>query len=158
MGIRRTAGRTATVAVMAALTALSGAPAFATSGSDRPPAWHHRTCVVDAGPVHFRTPEAAMRYLAAAWNCSDMAALRHVTNANSRAQLQSMTAEAVNLHFTKCTDYGRPGHHMYGCTFSHDYPKGVAHEDPAPDGRGRAYLDVYPARTPGFYATVVGCG
>ena len=157
MSISRTARRAATVAALTAVTALGAAPAFAAATPDGPPAWH-RTCVVNTGPVHFRTPEAAMRYLVRAWNCRDVAALRHVTNPDSRSQLQWMMAEAVNLRFDKCTDYGTPGRHAYGCTFTHDYPAGVAHEDPGPDGGGQAYLDVRAARTPGFYAMVAGCG
>jgi hypothetical protein len=146
-----------TAAAAAAMTVLVGG-AHASALTNTAPTWPKQICSVDKGMVHFRTPEAAMKYLAAAWNCHDVSALRHVTNPDARASLLYMNAEAKNLRFVRCTDYGRPGRHAYGCTFTHDYPASVAHDNPSPDGRGQAYLDVRPARAPGFYATVVGCG
>jgi hypothetical protein len=51
------------------------------------PSSHHRTQTDKATPtapaaprqLHFATPQAAMRYLAAAYNRNDLAALKHVT-------------------------------------------------------------------------------
>jgi hypothetical protein len=104
------------------------------------------------GPtVHFDTPEAAMTYLAAAWNRNDLAELCQVTNPNARFLLNDMHREAVNLRLKKC-DKVEVGH--YSCTFRHDYP---AHMHKT--GTGRAWLDVAPAANPGWYMTVFeGCG
>src|SRR5262249_14340726 len=52
---------------------------------------------IDDSVQHFDTPEAAMRYLAAAWNADDQVALRHVTDPSARDQLDGMHAEAANL-------------------------------------------------------------
>jgi hypothetical protein len=101
--------------------------------------------------VHFATPEAAMTYLAAAWNRNDLAALCQVTNPNARFLLNDMHREAVNLRLKKCetVDVGR-----YSCTFVHDYPAKM-HKS----GTGRTWLDVAAADNPGWYMTVFeGCG
>jgi hypothetical protein len=104
------------------------------------------------GPsVHFDTPEAAMTYLASAWNRNDLAALCQVTNPNARFLLNDMHNEAVNLRLKKC-DKVDVGH--YSCTFRHDYP---AHMHKT--GTGSTWLDVAPADDPGWYMTVFeGCG
>src|SRR5690348_12791216 len=47
-----------------------------------------------SGP-HFDTPEAAMRYLATAWNAMDMTSLKHVTDPNARQLLIDMYREAA---------------------------------------------------------------
>ena len=156
MGTSRRMGIASVAATITFLPALL-LPASASAATDGPPTWRQR-CTVDAGPVHFRTPETAMRYLAAAWNCRDSRALAHVTDPDARGQLQWMTTEAVNLQFVSCTDYGSPGRHVYGCEFTHDYPKGVPHETPTPGGKGHASLVIKPARNPGWYATVAHCG
>jgi hypothetical protein len=101
--------------------------------------------------VHFQTPQAAMRYLARAWNTEDYAALCQVTNPNARYLLVNMHREAVNLRLRKC-DKVDVGH--YSCTFVHDYPASM-HKT----GHGRTWLDVAAARNPGWYMTVYeGCG
>jgi hypothetical protein len=51
------------------------------------------------GP-HFDSPEAAMRYLAAAWNRHDIVAMKRVTTPDGRAALIDMYDEAVNLRST----------------------------------------------------------
>ena len=122
------------------------------------PAWPKKRCTVDNGPVHFRTPEATMRYLAAAWNCADIHALRHVTTADSRGQLQWMQREAKNLKLVSCTAYGLSGHHSFSCNFTHDYPRGVGHDNPTATGKGQAWLTVRPARRPGWYVAADTCG
>lgn len=105
-----------------------------------------------AGPtVHFSTPEAAMTYLAAAWNRNDLAALCQVTNPNARFLLNDMHREAVNLRLLKCNDAGVG---QYQCIFRHDYPKKMHKK-----GTGRTWLDVAAADNPGYYMTVYeGCG
>ena len=101
--------------------------------------------------VHFDTPQAAMTYLAAAWNRDDLAAICQVTNPNSRTLLNNMHSEAVNLQLKKCErmDVG-----LYACTFTHDYPKHVHAK-----GHGKTWLEVAAADDPGWYLLdYVGCG
>ena len=104
------------------------------------------------GPyVHFDTPEAAMTYLAAAWNHNDLAALCKVSNPNARFELEQMHREAVNLRLVSCMSIA-PG--SYTCKFRHDYP---AHMHKS--GTGHAVFDVGAADNPGYYMTVFeGCG
>jgi hypothetical protein len=103
------------------------------------------------GP-HFDTPQAAMRYLAAAWNRHDIVAMKHVTTPDGRAALMGMYAEAVNLRLDYCV--ARAGQGDYDCHFIHDYPPRL-HKT----GHGEAEFLAGPARNPGWYMTVfVGCG
>lgn len=97
-------------------------------------------------PPHFGTPEAAMRYLAVAWNKDDLVSLRHVTNPSARSELDAMHSEATNLRLTKCV---RRPEGDYQCYFAHDYPK-TSHKT----GTGQAVFLVGPALTPGWYMTV----
>jgi hypothetical protein len=93
------------------------------------------------GP-HFATPQAAMAYLAAAYNSDDVAALHAVTNAQSFTSLQSMRTTDVNLKLTSC----RPtGHGDDECTFRYTYV-----------GEGQqaarnAMVTAAPALNPGWY-------
>ena len=113
-----------------------------------------------APAVHFDTPEAAMRYLAAAYNRNDLAALKKVTNPIARDALQNMRAEAVNLRLESCT---RQPAGDYECNFTHDYPPGYSPEaghaaEEQHDG-GHATFIVAPADNPGWYMTVLlECG
>ncbi|MDQ1746268.1 MAG: hypothetical protein QOD07_531 [Frankiaceae bacterium] len=103
------------------------------------------------GP-RFDSPEAAMRYLAAAWNRHDVAALKHVTTPEGRAALTGMYDEAVNLRLDYCQ--ARSGMGDYDCHFIHDYPARLHKK-----GEGHAEFIAGPARNPGWYMTVfVGCG
>ena len=104
------------------------------------------------GPsVHFDTPEAAMTYLASAWNRNDLAELCQVTNPNARFELQQMHHEAVNLRLVSCMSIAPAS---YTCKFRHDYP---AHMHKS--GTGHAVFDVGAADNPGYYMTVFeGCG
>lgn len=109
------------------------------------------SCPGGTPAVHFNTPEAAMTYLASAWNRDDLAELCQVTNPNARFLLNDMHKEAVNLRLISCrnTDVG-----MYQCIFKHDYPE-TMHKT----GTGRTWLDVGAADNPGYYMTVYeGCG
>jgi hypothetical protein len=102
------------------------------------------------GP-HFDTPQEAMRYLAAAYNRNDVAALKKVTNASARAALISMRQEAVNLRLTSCS---RRANGDYVCLFRHDYPAGLHRH-----GDGHATFLAAPADKPGWYMTIlINCG
>lgn len=97
----------------------------------------------------FQTVEAAMRYLASAYNRRDLAAMKRVTTPEARQQLEDMRAIAPELRLKSCT-WGGDGY--YGCTFAHTYPKGQ-------QGLGEAWVSVAPAAKPGWYMTVVeDCG
>ncbi|MBV9098083.1 MAG: hypothetical protein JO079_08495 [Frankiaceae bacterium] len=103
------------------------------------------------GP-HFDSPEAAMRYLAAAWNRHDIVSMKHVTTPEGRAALTDMYGEAVNLRLDYCQ--ARAGMGDYDCHFIHDYPVRLHKK-----GEGHAEFIAGPARNPGWYMTVfVGCG
>lgn len=100
---------------------------------------------------HFDTPEAAMTYLASAWNRGDLAELCQVTNPNARLLLLGMHREAVNLRLHAC-EKDEVG--LYTCTFDHDYPKRMHKK-----GVGHTFLQVAAADVPGWYMTVYeGCG
>ena len=101
---------------------------------------------------HFDTPEAAMVYLASAWNRDDLADLCQVTNPNARLLLLTMHREAVNLRLDHCDKEEVAG--GYGCVFDHDYPKRMHKK-----GVGHTWVAVAPADIPGWYMTVYeGCG
>ena len=118
--------------------------AVARTGSPVPP--------TQAGP-HFATPEAAMRYLASAWNRNDIVELKHVTDPNARSELLAMHSEATNLSLDRCTFTKARGD--YECFFNHDFPKGYKSKGP----HGTAEFTVGPARRPGWYMTYfIDCG
>ncbi|MFL6240606.1 MAG: hypothetical protein ACJ735_14065 [Actinomycetes bacterium] len=94
----------------------------------------------------FATPEAAMRYLAAAWNRRDDVSLCHVTTADARGQLNGMHTEAINLRLNHCE---RQPSGDYQCFFDHDFPAS-RHKH----GTGHSEFLVGPAKTPGWYMTV----
>jgi len=103
------------------------------------------------GP-HFDTPQAAMRYLATAWNRHDITAMKKVTTPDGRAALFGMYREAVNLRLDHCV--ANAGQGDYSCYFTHDYPASMHKK-----GHGEAEFLAGPARNPGWYMTVfVGCG
>jgi hypothetical protein len=92
---------------------------------------------------HFGTPQAAMRYLAAAYNRRDVAGLHYVTNPSSFKALMAMRSEAVDLQLKSCT---RTGHGDYNCVFRHRYPKRM-HDS----GYGESDFIAAPAINPGWY-------
>jgi len=101
----------------------------------------------------FATPQAAMRYLARAYNTHDMVALRHVTTPSARQALLDMRVEAVNLRLDGCE---RQPAGDYLCTFTHDYPRAMHRK---PTEHGASTFLVAPALRPGWYMTVLeGCG
>ena len=125
-----------------------------TADSDKPvvqPPIEAPSCPAGSPSVHFDTPQAAMGYLAHAWNVRDYAALCTVTNPAARYLLVNMHREAVNLRLHACE---KNGVGSYVCTFFHDYPARM-HKS----GHGRTWLDVAAAEKPGWYMTVYeGCG
>ena len=97
--------------------------------------------------THFTTPEAAMRYLAAAYNRNDAAALKKVTNSSARAALAEMRAGAVNLQLESCS---RRSSGDYTCEFRHDFPAFLLRH-----GHGHATFLAAPADRPGWYMSVL---
>jgi hypothetical protein len=103
-------------------------------------------------PLQFATPQAAMRYLAAAYNRDDLAALMHVTTPAARHNLLAMRANATNLQLVGCT--ANAGRGDYLCGFTHGYPTAAHHAGP-----GQAHFTVAPADRHGWYMTMVNdCG
>lgn len=119
-------------------TAPSSAPSSAESESTAP---------APKPGVHFATPEAAMRYLTAAYNRNDLPALKKVTNPPARAALLEMQQEATNLQLTGCSLQPRGD---YLCSFRHDFPE---HRHRV--GHGQATFLAAPADKPGWYMTVL---
>jgi hypothetical protein len=93
------------------------------------------------GP-HFATPQAAMAYLATAYNSDDVAALHAVTNAQSFTSLQSMRTTDVNLKLTSCR---ATGHGDDECTFRYTYVGEGQH------AARNAMVTAAPALNPGWY-------
>lgn len=132
-------GRSSSTAAQVAPSTTRTSAARATPTTERPP--------------HFATREAAMTYLASAWNRRDLVSLKHVTNPAARDQLDQMHAEATNLRLDHCD---RRPQGDYVCHFRHDYPAGYVVPAGAP---GEAVFVVGPAETPGWYMTVFeSCG
>ena len=101
-----------------------------------------------ASSPHFATPQAAMTYLASAWNRNDLVELGHVTNPAARAALADMRRDVTNLRLNHCT--ARPVGD-YICYFDHDFLPGTA---TSPGAIGQAVFLAGPAATPGWYMTV----
>jgi hypothetical protein len=114
------------------------APSSAESGSTAP---------APKPGVHFATPEAAMRYLTAAYNRNDLPALKRVTSPPARAALLELRQEATNLQLTGCSPQPRGD---YVCSFRHDFPE---HRHRV--GHGQATFLAAPADKPGWYMTVL---
>jgi hypothetical protein len=107
------------------------------------------------GSPHFGTPQAAMSYLAAAWNTGNTVDLDYVSNPAGRAALQAMHDEAVDLSLDHCSE--RP-EGDYLCYFDHGYlpstPAAWRSSPPRP-----MVVLVGPAEAPGWYLTVFeSCG
>lgn len=100
---------------------------------------------------HFATPQAAMKYLAAAYNRDDVAALHYVTNQSSFKALIAMRSEAIDLQLRSCAP---TGHGDYICGFRHRYPKRL-HDS----GYGESDFVAAPVINPGWYMYMFGdCG
>lgn len=102
--------------------------------------------------LFFDTPQAAMRYLADAYNRNDLLALRHVTTPVARVSLVAMRRTATDLKLVGCT--ANAGRGDYSCSFTHEYPPKV-HQT----GLGQAHFTAAPADAHGWYMTVLDdCG
>jgi hypothetical protein len=116
------------------------------------PATHSRpttpTAPAAPGRLYFGTPQAAMRYLAAAYNRNDLVALGHVTTPTARANLVAMRRTAVNLQLVGCA--ANPGRGDFACSFTHDYPASLHLS-----GNGHAHFTAAPADKHGWYMTVL---
>jgi len=112
-----------------------------------------------AGVPHFDTPQAAMAYLANAWNTGNVQQIDYVTDPNGRAQLDSMASVMVNLRFDHCTS--NPAGDAT-CYFMHDVIPSTSpttYPNPMNYPPGEAVFTVAPAATPGWYLTeVIHCG
>ena len=140
---------------------------YARSQANRRMHWHvhiHRHVDIGvphtdaANAPHFDPPQAAMRYVAAAWNAHDLADLKHVTDPSARAGLHTMRSEAVRLALGHCDK--QPAGDYY-CTFTHEYPNANVQrlEETDGNGIGHAYFLAAPADGPGWYMTgFQGCG
>ncbi len=98
--------------------------------------------------LYFATPQAAMRYLAAAYNRNQFDALKHVTTPTARANLVAMRPNAVNLRLVGCT--ANAGRGDYTCAFTHDYPAAMHQAS-----HGHAHFTAAPADKVGWYMTVL---
>jgi hypothetical protein len=98
--------------------------------------------------LHFATPEAAMRYLAAAYNRNDLAALKHVTTPEARNNLLFMRPNADNLRLVGCTVNAGRGDYL--CGFTHGFPAATHLA-----GIGHAHFTAAPADKVGWYMTVL---
>jgi len=117
-----------------AATAPAAAPTPPASSPTRPSGY--------TGP-RFDTPQAAMTYLAAAYNSGDITALHYVTEPRAFSRLMSMRSDALNLQLQYCTHNPRGD---YTCYFRHDFP---ASEHKS--GHGQAVFIAAPALNPGWY-------
>lgn len=111
------------------------------------------------GAPHFDTPQAAMTYLAHAWNAGNVREIDYVTDPNGRQELDSMAAVMVNLRFERCTPNPAGD---YTCYFLHNIiapTSSARYPNPLNYPPGEAVFTVAPARTPGWYLTnVIHCG
>jgi hypothetical protein len=112
-----------------------------------------------AGAPHFDTPQAAMEYLAAAWNSQNVREIDYVTDPAGRQQLNAMASSMPSLQFKSCTQNPAGD---YTCYFSHPVvPSTSPTTYPNPGGYppGEAVFTVAPADGPGWYLTfVIHCG
>ncbi len=111
------------------------------------------------GAPHFDTPQAAMAYLADAWNGHDVQEIDYVTDPAGRAQMDSMAAQMPHLTFKSCTQ-NPAGDDT--CYFTHDIVPSTSpttYPDPGGYPAGEAVFTVAPAEQPGWYLTnVIHCG
>ena len=89
-----------------------------------------------------------MRYLAAAYNRNDLAALKHVTTPEARNNLLFMRPNADNLQLVGCT--ANAGRGDFLCGFTHGFPAVTHHA-----GTGHAHFTAAPADKVGWYMTVL---
>jgi hypothetical protein len=103
-------------------------------------------------PPLFATPEAAMAYMARAFDARDITALKKVTTPQSRQELFDMWPGQVHLRLSRCEKDGDS--YAYVCFFPHDPPKGMD-----PTAVPEAVMVVEPAARPGWYMSELSeCG
>src|SRR5690348_11237417 len=124
------------------------------------------TMKTDAVAPRFDTPEAAMRYLVAAYNANNETNIRHVTTPDSRDQLETERQWVKAFRFRDCTPNAAPSWD-YTCvldivtTMPGVHVQGV---QAATDPSGNQIMDevtvlVAPAARPGYYLEAnEGCG
>lgn len=106
------------------------------------------TTPVTSPRLYFATPQAAMRYLTAAYNRNDLVALGHVTTPIARVNLVAMRRTAVNLQLVGCA--ANAGRGDFLCSFTHDYPAALHLA-----GNGHAHFTAAPADKFGWYMTIL---
>jgi hypothetical protein len=159
--------RIITAVIFAAAVAITGCTTHSTTDSSATPApqvaaptdpampiapiGHRRSPTATSAPtaqLHFATPEAAMHYLASAYNRNDLAALKHVTTPEARNNLLFMRPNADNLQLVGCTANAGQGDFL--CGFTHGFPAAAHHA-----GTGHAHFTAAPADKVGWYMTVL---
>jgi hypothetical protein len=112
-----------------------------------------------AGAPHFGTPQAAMVFLAAAWNTNSVQQIDYVTDPAGRQHMDLMAAQMVNLQFKNCTQNPAGD---YTCYFTHNITPSTSpttYPNPGNYPAGEAVFTVAPATGPGWYLTnVIHCG
>jgi hypothetical protein len=121
----------------------------------------HTASASGAAP-HFATPDAAMRYLAAAYNSGDEVAIRHVTTPDSRSDFEAERQWVKTFSFRDCAAMGAP-YWTYNCTL--DITANMPGVNPNIDATtglvvmDEVALEVAPAARTGYYVDAVeGCG
>jgi hypothetical protein len=100
------------------------------------------TSAAYTGP-HFTTPQAAMTYLAAAYNSDDATAMHAVTDAQAFTSLQAMRLSGVDLQLVSCTPRQQGD---YVCTVRYSGLGSSSNSE-----HRAAMLIAAPALNPGWY-------
>ena len=85
-----------------------------------------------ADSPHFATPDAAMRYLVAAYNAHDIKAEMHVTTPAARDQLETERQWVNTFSFAGCDVDGAQGDYICTFTMASMVPTASATPHPAP--------------------------
>ena len=115
-----------------------------------------QTTATDILAPHFDTPEAAMRYLVAAYNANNETNVEHVTTPDSRVEFEAERQWVKTFQFNRCTPNGAP-------TWDYTCVLDIAATMPGVEV-GNQVMDevtviVAPAARPGYYlAANEGCG
>jgi len=145
---------------------VTAAPVTAAPGTAIPVPPVPAAMKTDAVAPHFDTPEAAMRYLVAAYNANNETNIRHVTTPDSRDQFETERQWVKAFRFRDCTPNAAPSWD-YTCvldivtTMPGVHVQGV---QAATDPSGNQIMDevtvlVAPAARPGYYLEAnEGCG
>jgi hypothetical protein len=154
-----------TVSSATALASASASP----SPSPAQPSLSAEPVLADTAgqPPHFATPDAAMRYLVAAYNAHDLRSEMHVTTPDARTQLETERQWVNTFSFNNCQVDGTQGDYI--CQF--DMASMVATASPGTGtaagntssatatAMGEITVLVAPADRPGWYMYGnMGCG